>query len=215
MKWVTEINGEDTLEETFKPSLKIKFMKQHIFLVVLIIFTSKSFSQSSNLTIEANYPVFIDDNFHGRDVNGIIDIGAKYRFTEIKTVKIGAAINSGLFINNSNLNRDFVDFKITSYLLQPKIFAELNSFKIRPYLGFGYSFLILDVSGTSHEIDVSESSVVKDGINANFGAYYYLTDKIFIQVQYDFFKLKQDKGVPNNKYMTNMNILKLGLGLRL
>lgn len=190
-------------------------MKQKIFLVLLIIFTSNSLAQSSNFVIEANYPVVTDDNFYGRDFNGIIDLGVKYGFAEINAIKIGAAFNSGLLINNSNLNQEFSDFKITSYLLQPKIFAAINLSQIHPFVGFGYSFLFSDVSGTNSGIDASNASDVKDGINLNIGTHYFLTDDIFVQVQYDFVKFRQDEGVPNDKFMSNMNILKVGLGLQL
>ena len=190
-------------------------MKQNIFLVLFIIWTSTSFSQSSDFTIEANYPILIDDNYYGKEFNGIVDIGAKYRFSKLKDLKVGAAINCGLLINSSNLNQDFSDFKITSYLIQPKIFTELDLANLHPFIGFGYSFLISNVSGTNSGIDVSNASNTKNGFSVNLGTYHYLTEKIFVQVQYDFVKFRTNEEVPDDNFITYMNILKIGLGLRL
>ena len=193
-------------------------MEKLFFIGLLLIFTSTSFSQTSNFTIEANYPMLIDNNFYGREFNGILDLGAKYRAVEFKNLRLGAAINTGLLINNSNVNQDFSDFRITSYLLQPKLFTEINIptlSTLHPFVGVGYSFLISDVSGTNSGLDVSNASDTKNGINVNLGIYYDLTDNIFVQVQYDFVKFRMDEKMPNDGFITNLNILKIGLGLHL
>jgi hypothetical protein len=192
-------------------------MRKFFFIGLILIFTSKSFSQTSNFTIEANYPMLIDNNFYGREYNGILDLGAKYRAVEFKNLKLGAAINTGLLIDNSNSNQDLSDFRVASYLLQPKIFTELNIptlSKLHPFVGLGYSFLISDVSGTISGLDVSDTST-RNGINVNFGIYYDLNNNIFLQIQYDFVKFRMDEKMPNDSFITNMNILKIGLGLRL
>lgn len=190
-------------------------MKQQFILVLLVIFTSKSFSQDSDFSIEASYPLLIDDNYHGRDFNGIVDIGAKYRFAEIKGIRIGAAVNGGLLTNSSNQDQDLSDFKVTSYLLQPKIFAELDISELpnfHPFAGVGYSFIFSEISGTITDIDASTSNT-RSGFNINLGAYYDLTNKIFFQGQYDFIRFSDHEEMSADPFISDVNISKVGLGL--
>ncbi|HSD06753.1 outer membrane beta-barrel protein [Flavobacterium sp.] len=192
-------------------------MKQKL-LALLLILSIKSFSQDSKLTIEMHYPIPIDQNFIGKSYNGIIDIGAKYRFSEIKNINIGASINGGILVNNTNDNNGNQDFKVKSYLIQPKIFAELkikSISKLHPSIGFGYTFMVFDVSGTNNGFDVSGSSKTESGINANFGVAYDVTSKIFIDIQYDYVKLNVDKEIPNTTFNSEVNLLKVGLGFRI
>ena len=192
-------------------------MKQKL-LLALLIFSIKSFSQDSKLSVEMNFPIPIDQNFIGKSYNGIIDIGAKYRFAEINKINIGASINGGILVNNTNENNGFQDFKVTSYLIQPKVFAELkieSISKFHPFAGFGYTFMIFDASGTNNGFDVSDSSGTQSGINANFGIAYDITNRIFAEIQYDYVKLKADNEAPNTKFNTSVNLLKVGLGFRL
>ena len=44
---------------------------------------------------------------------------------------------------------------------------------------------------------------------------YDLTDKIIIQLQYDFIKLSTTNDIPNTGYNTNVDLVKIGLGLRI
>ena len=193
-------------------------MKQKLLLALLFILSIKSFSQDSKLSVEMHYPIPIDQNFIGKNYNGIIDIGAKYRFSEIKNINIGASINGGILVNNTNdVNRN-LDFKVKSYLIQPKIFAELkikSISKLHPFVGFGYVFMVFDASGTINEFDVSGSNETESGINANFGVAYDITTKIFIDIQYDYVRLNVDKEIPNTTFNTNVNLLKVGLGFRI
>jgi opacity protein-like surface antigen len=165
-----------------------------------------------------HYPILIDQNFIGKNYNGIIDVGAKYRFSEITNINIGASINGGILVNNTNDNNGNQDFTVKSYLIQPKIFAELkieSISKLHPFVGFGYSFMVFDASGTNNGFDVSGSNETESGINANFGIAYDITKKIFIDIQYDYVKLKVDKETPNTTFNTNVNLLKVGLGFRI
>jgi opacity protein-like surface antigen len=193
-------------------------MKQKLVLVLLLILSIKSFSQDSKLSVEMHYPIPIDQNFIGKSYNGIIDIGAKYRFLELTHIKIGASINGGILVNNTNDNNGNQDFKVTSYLIQPKIFTELkieSISKLHPFVGFGYTFMVFNPSGTNNGFDVSGSSKTESGINANFGVAYNITNKIFVDIQYDYVKLKVDKETPNTTFNTNVNLLKIGLGFRI
>ena len=193
-------------------------MKQKLLVALLFILSIKSFSQDSKLSIEMHYPIPIDQNFIGKSYNGIIDIGAKYRFSEISNINVGASINGGILVNNTNDNNGIQDFRVKSYLIQPKIFAELkikSISKLHPSIGFGYTFMVFDNSGTNNGFDVSGSNKTESGINANFGVAYDITKKIFIDIQYDYVKLKVDKETPNTTFNTNVNLLKVGLGFRI
>ncbi|GAA3560426.1 outer membrane protein [Snuella lapsa] len=192
-------------------------MKQKLLLTLLLIFTIKLFSQDSKFTFEANYPTPIDNNFLGKESYGIIDVGLKYKAVDIKPVKLGISLNGGVLINNSNQNNGPLDFLVTTYTIQPKGFAELNINaikKLKPFIGLGYTFMIFQVSGTNNGFDVSGESETQSGFGTNLGIAYDISNKLFIQVQYDFTKLNVDN-VPDIKYNTNVNLLKIGLGLKI
>ena len=117
-------------------------MKQNFLLTLLLIFSIKSFSQDSKFSLELNYPIPIDNNFVGENYNGIIDIGADYRFANLNPVNIGISLNGGVLVNNSNQNNGFQNFKVTSYVIQPRIFGELDlesMDKFHPTVGLGYT----------------------------------------------------------------------------
>jgi outer membrane protein W len=192
-------------------------MRQSLLLAVLFVFTINSFSQNSKFSIEANYPILIDNNFIGEDAYGIIDVGLKYRFIELNPVKIGISINGGVLVDNSNQNKSPQDYLITTYIIQPKMFAEFDIEsieKLHPFLGIGYTFLNFQLSGSNKGIDVSGESDNLSGFGLNFGIIYDLTNKMFIHAQYDFTKLNVDD-VPDIKFNTNVNLLKVGIGFRI
>ncbi len=56
----------------------------------------KSFSQDSKFSLEVNYPIPIDENFIGKNLYGIVDLGLKYRFVEFNPVQIGVTLNGGV-----------------------------------------------------------------------------------------------------------------------
>ncbi len=193
-------------------------MKQKLLLTLLLIFASKSFSQESKFSIELNYPIPIGNNFIEESYSGIIDIGVDYRFANLNPINVGISLNSGVLLNNSNLNNGFQNFKVTSYVIQPRLFGELNLESIRklhPSIGIGYTFMVFKSSGMNNGFDISDENYSLSGFNFNFGLSYDVTEKLFTQVQYDFVKLGVDDGVPDIKYNTNINILKIGLGYRL
>ena len=193
-------------------------MKQKLLLALLLIFTIKSFSQDSKLSIEANFPIPIGDNFLGENYSGIINIGAKYRFSEFKILNIGASINGG-FLKYSKANSNNL-FDVNVYPIQPRVFAEFNIeklSKIHPQIGLGYSFLIFKAkpNGIIPNSQTTNLDKTESGVNLNLGLSYDITQKLFIQAQYDFIKIGVDNDVPDKKYNTNINILKFGLGLRI
>ena len=195
-------------------------MKQKLLLALLLIFSIKSFSQDSKFSLELNYPIPIDENFIGKNYNGIIDFGLKYRFTDLSFLNIGASLNAGILKNSKE---DGVQpFDVTAFAIQPRIFAELDSeslTKFHPSIGLGYTFMSFNASGIDSfnpdNPNSSSSSQTESGINLNLGVAYDITKKLFAQVQYDFIKIGVDNEVPDIKYNTNINILKIGLGYRL
>ena len=131
-------------------------MKQKLILAFVVIFTIKSFAQDSKFSIEASYPLPVDNNLIGENYTGLIDIGASYKFKELTSFNIGASINTGI-LKNTKDNISPVD--IVTYAIQPRIFAELDVEvinKFHPRIGLGYTFMIFDVSGTVDGVDVSD-----------------------------------------------------------
>ncbi|WP_037349058.1 outer membrane beta-barrel protein [Sediminibacter sp. Hel_I_10] len=194
-------------------------MKQKLLLALLLIFSMKSFSQDSKFSLELNYPIPIDENFIGKNFNGIIDAGLKYRFVNLEVISIGAAFNAGMYKNTKG---DRVQpFDVTTYIFSPKIYAEFNMksiTKLHPSLGLGYSVINskADVYRFNNQNNFSVSSSEKEnGVNLNLGVAHDITNKLFAQVQYDFIKISVDNEVPDIKYNSNINILKIGLGYRL
>ncbi len=85
------------------------------------------------------------------------------------------------------------------------LFGELNLksiIKFHPSVDIGYTIMLFDISGTN----ISDSSNTQHGFNLNFGIAYDIFKNIFAQVQ---------DNVPDIKFNTNINILKIGLGYRL
>ena len=195
-------------------------MKQKLLLALLLIFSIKSFSQDSKFSLELNYPIPIDENFIGKNYNGIIDLGLKYRFSNLSFLNIGASLNAGILKNSKNDRGQ--PFDVTAFAIQPRIFAELDSeslTKFHPSIGLGYTFMTFNASGIDSfnpdNPNSSSSSQTESGINLNLGVVYDITDRLFAQVQYDFVKIGVDNEVPDIKYNTNISILKIGLGYRL
>lgn len=194
-------------------------MKQKLLLTFMVIFGIKSFSQDSNFSIELNYPIPIDDNLIGRNYNGIIDAGLKYRFVNLDFIDIGASFNAGMYKNTKD---DRVQpFDVTTFIFIPRIYGEFNIKslpKFHPSVGLGYSILNFraDVDRFNNQNNLAvSSSENENGINLNLGIAYDITNKLFVQIQYDFIKIGVDNEVPDIKFNTNINILKIGLGYRL
>lgn len=193
-------------------------MKQNLLLTLLFILSIKSFSQVSKLSLEMHYPLTMGQNFISKNYDGIIDVGGKFRFSELKNINIGVSLNGGILSNNTNDNSADQDFRVKSYLIQPKIFSEFKIEsvpKIHPFIGIGYTFMVFKATGTNNGFDVSASNSAESGINANFGVSYDITSKIFLDLQFDYVKLNVGNEVPNTAFNTNVNLLKVGLGFRL
>ncbi|MDX1830440.1 MAG: outer membrane beta-barrel protein [Lutibacter sp.] len=197
-------------------------MKRKILLgLLLFIITIKTFSQNSKLSIELNYPFLIDNNFIGENYSGIIDFGIGYNFLQQETLNINIIISGAVMkTNKSSMRIHSTESNVS--ILKPKIAAELNIKKlnkIHPFVGLGYTFLFFKTSEKNYynPEDLESSSLTQNesGFSLNFGMTYDITDRLFIKGLYDFTKLGTDSEVPNIKYNTKINIIKVGLGFRL
>lgn len=189
-------------------------MGQNLLLVLLLIFSLEVFSQDSRFSAELNYPLTIDDNIIGRNYNGIVDAGLKYRFWDLGLVNLGAGVNAGFYKNTKEDRLPGPD--TSTFIISPKILAEFNIPaipRLSPYVGIGYSVLFYKVKEYNMDNDIVVDPL--DGINLNAGFAFDITKRIFVQLQYDFIRLRLEEGIPDFKYNTNVNLLKAGLGIRL
>lgn len=194
-------------------------MKYKLLFALLFIFSLKSFSQDSKLSLEASYPIPSGDNFISKNYKGIVDIGAKYRFVQKSIFNLGASINGDVLVNNTNKNKGIQDFVVRAYLIQSRVFTDMKIESIpmlHPFVGVGYTFIIFKGTGTNNGLDLSnEESIKQNGFNANLGIAYDISSTLFATVQYDYIKLNVQNNVPNTPYNTNVNLLKIGIGVRL
>ncbi|MEL1247501.1 outer membrane protein [Flavobacterium helocola] len=180
------------------------------FLVLTTLFSLNLFSQNSKLSVELNYPIPFDNNFIAENYKSIVDVGVKYRFINSKVINVGVAFNAGvLYFDNKSY---FQDYKVTNYMLQPKIFGEFNIQKFQPFIGIGYTSMIFNYKGSNNGFDISNESDTQSGIDFNIGLKYKALKNVFIQIQYDYIVLNVGDEIPRTKYNTNVNLLKIGLG---
>ncbi len=193
--------------------LKRLFMMKKLSFLLILLFSTQLFSQNSRFSLEANFPIATGNNFLAENFDGIIDIGAKYRFLNTGIFTIGASLNGGILQNNTLQN---IGVNSNAYTIQPKFYAELNLpiTKLHPFIELGYSFLIIDVS-VANGLNNFNDSDTQNGINANIGFAYDVFKTLFVQIQYDFIRLNADNNIPDTSFNNNLNIVKIGVGLRL
>jgi opacity protein-like surface antigen len=183
-------------------------MKQKLFLVLLFIFTIKSFSQNSRFSIESSYPILISEKENDRDFidfNGIIDLGVKYNLTENKKINFGVGINTTLL--KYKVDDGFTKFTRNHYILQPKVFGKIKLMengKLDFMSGLGYSFDFNSIE--------NEKGKTYSGINFNAGIRYLFTEKLFFHIQYDFIMYNKKELVYYNE---NLSLIKLGIGIKI
>lgn len=187
---------------------KVKLFSLLMFLTPII------FSQESKFSIEANIPVAIEDNFLANYYNGVVDVGAKFRVLQLKNIDFGASLNSGLFSTDIWRRNGHISNIIDAYSIQSIFFTELKFKtipKLKPILGIGYTSFIFRQIQNQYNLGYINNS---GGLNLNFGFSYYLTDKLFLQSQYDFIKIAPLTNTPEKKYNTHLSMLKFGIGFR-
>ncbi len=205
-------------------------MKKIVLSVVIGFSTFFSLAQDLNWSVEANYPLNVTSGSGFGEKDGILDLGIKNRFLDFGLIQLGAGLSTSFYLNNSDFTYGSqenpsveVDFKSNSFLIQPKIFAELSLPgipKLKPQIGLGYS-LVIDYAylknGENVVFDETESDF---GLNLNVGLSYDISKRLFIQIQYDYFNFAR-KGETNFDDITvpfdfkeDVGLLKAGLGLR-
>ena len=152
-------------------------MTKKFFLGIFLFVAFQTFAQQEDKwSLEANYSIVPSNGFFGND--NVIDVGIKHRFVENKLLTAGLSLNTTYFVGNEN----FVipDSNDNFFIFQPRVFSEFKlpfSKRLRPTLGLGYSFF----AGTS---------VPVNGFNFNTGLIYDISDKLYVQLHYDFISLQ-------------------------
>ena len=195
-------------------------MKYTLFLAFITVFTIKSFSQCSRLNVELSHPISHENNFIEEKFNGFIDLGLKYRFIRNNILNLGVSINGGMF-NNSKKNID-EPLDISANIIQPRLFTEFNIQALpflHPSVGVGYSYITFNASGiNSFNPDYPEDLNLKtteSGLNLNLAIAFDITNRFFLQAQYDFIKPESSNETP---YMTSndqLHFFKVGIGYRI
>ena len=186
-------------------------MKYYLSFLLILSFAGSTVAQGPKIDASLGYPVPIGDNFVGALYTSLIDLGGGYRFEETDLLKFGVSFNGSFLFNSAN-----PDVTVNTYLLQPRLFAELkleDAEMVHPAVGIGYAVMIFDVAGASNGFDVSGSGS-QSGFNLNLRVAVDLSKRIFAQLQYDFIKLNIPEGIPATPFNTNINIVKPGLGYR-
>ena len=193
---------------------------KHYFLIFSTLFTLiLSQAQERKFSLEANYPVPIDDGFVFQNYTGIIDLGLKYRFYETNVLSLGAGVNGVML--KADFNSYYTNFSTTNYTVQPKVFSEfkLKNSKIHPYASLGWSFMTFVAKGSTGPFDGEpikiDDSNVQGGINLTAGTLFDVSKRVFINFQFDFTNLSKKGNVPNTSYNTQILLLKAGVGFRI
>jgi opacity protein-like surface antigen len=184
---------------------------------VLLLLVGIVSAQQKKISLEANYPILVDQNFMGKHFKGKADLGVKYRFATIKSFQIGVGINGSYFVNDGKPAPSFIQYEMRVYMVQPKIFVEYRHMKLQKWcisFALGYTTMDFKGSATTFEEQISSFREARQGINTTLGLTYDLTKNLFSQIQYDFSKMKVKDGFPDVDYNTNVTILKVGLGYR-
>lgn len=198
---------------------------------VLVFATYFLHAQDQKWSVEANYPLNVtSDNSNFGDLNGVIDLGLAYKFLELGPLQIGAGLNASFFKNYDNFTYGGInginiesDYKAKTFLFQPKLFAEVaipGIPKLKPKLGIGYSILLDDVYYKNDQTITFDGNDTNGGLNLNLGLSYDLSDRFFLQVQYDYINIarKGETTINGQSYpydfKEDAGILKAGVGFR-
>jgi hypothetical protein len=193
-----------------------------ILIIALLSFSSLSFGQLTKFSVEASYPLPVDQNFVGDHFKGVADLGVKYRIKNLRIINFGLSLNASLLNYNDTgyfpAYDETLDFKTNLYIIQPRFFAELNLkglTKLRPSAGIGYSFFIANTEFDS-ETNIADERTTESGVNTNIGLSYDILKKVYIFASYDYTIITNlESDVPKTDYNTKANLVKIGVGIRL
>ncbi|MFT4832953.1 MAG: opacity protein-like surface antigen [Psychroserpens sp.] len=192
-------------------------MKVKLLCVFALFLSVKAMAQDRNWSLEASYPVNITSSSNSFNIDGVIDFGVKYRFADFKILRLGLGVNGGFYREKGETDR-FTNFEVDlkNYFIQPKLFVDLKIPaipKLHPSLGVGYSVLVYDDtltdSGTKLTANGSDG-----GPNINAGLSYDLTNRWFVQGQYDFISIGYKNENDGSRFHDEIGIIKVGLGFR-
>ncbi|MEM6895488.1 MAG: outer membrane beta-barrel protein [Bacteroidota bacterium] len=193
-------------------------MTKHVLLAFGLLISICATAQDKKWSVEANYPISVGDEL-GNDNPAIIDLGIKYRFTKLGIIDIGAGLNAGVFrdeIQVALLEESF-DFNETNWLIQPKVFAEIQIpalSKLRPFVSVGYTVITSKFDGDFPGLNAGVSDSSTDGgFNFGVGVSFDVTKNFFILVQYDYVRNSIGiDGLPDIKQ--DLGYFKIGVGYR-
>ena len=194
-------------------------MKKFLFFLICCFTINNSFSQESNLSFELNLPVLLGQNFYADNYSGVFDIGATYDFIELPFTKIDTSLNLS-FLRDSNIGRNS-QFDLRLYIIEPKVnatFTSPSNQNLHFKTGIGYSLFVFDLVQNKNTTDFNfndNTTDNKSGVAVNLGLIYDFNKKFYAEIQYDFVKLFLDDDLISNAYNTNLNILKIGVGIRI
>lgn len=187
-----------------------------------LLFSWLTIAQTSKFSIEAGYPLPVNQNFLGDHFNGIADLGVKYRIKNLQVINIGISVNGSLLNYNDSgyfpAYDENLSFKTSLYIIQPRLYAEINLkkiIKLHPIAGIGYSLFLANRKFDSQS-GIPNDNSNQGGINANIGLSYDLFSKVYFFTSYDYITLTNvESGVPKTTYNTKANLVKFGIGIRL
>lgn len=189
---------------------------------LLCVITTISMGQTSPFSIEASYPLPMGSNFLGEHFKGVADLGLKYRIKNLQVVTIGVAVNGSLFQKSDSgyfpAYDEILHFKTSLYIIQPKLFGELNLKKINklhPSIGVGYSAFLFTTTFDSQS-NVASTHTNQGGIVVCLGISYDILSKVYLFTSFDYGKLTQlEAEIPKSSYNTQTSLMKFGFGVRL
>ena len=193
-------------------------MRKFIARVSIAVLCTICYGQDQRWSATISYPIPIDQNFIGQNYTGFIDLGMRYSIVNYTYLSIASSFNASLFSNNDNLDITSIsNFKAIMYYLEPKLsaVATVPSLElVHPYFGLGYSFLLFKISGINQDLGIIEDGETLTGFSFNAGFKIDVSNRVFLILDYDFTKVKQENLVPDTRYNRNINVIKLGTGIR-
>ena len=183
----------------------IKIIAFGVFIVVIL---NSLDAQNNKLSIDLNVPIQpFGDNFIRQNYDGIIDMGLKYNFLNVSKIDFGISSDIALF---DMVDASMFDTRTKLIMFRPRISGEIKISKLNPYAGIGYSLLYFNVVDKPDDFDNTS-----DGLNFNVGLKFHIMSKLYLNLGYDFIKIRTEGNIINNSYNRNIQILDLGFGLQL
>ncbi len=188
-------------------------MKKIIFTFSLFFLVFNLTAQDSKISVTLSYPIPVGDNF-ASSYTGIVDLGLQARLIEAGPLAIGVSANADY--SRNSVDSGSTTFKEAAFLIQPRVFGELNLdaiAKFKPFIGLGYTFAIITADPPGGAFPDKKNKY--GGINFNLGAAYNITEMFFVLAQFDGVKLSRD--VPQQEvadFYSKISHIELGVGVR-